>query len=259
MDITPQLDSNCDSEKPSTSTMSHDTSSVRSGDEGPRPPPEALRYPRKSLPFLPRTTQYERHPLLQTKSSTGLSEFEMLILEKDLLQRRKSESRGCSDNRSSLKLVPRGAHYEPHPLLVKSESGVCELELYLQEMATEVAARKAPRSGEGAAQLASCVDNCKHPCHSASRNAETTNPESKPEVNQLTSADQDVKSVQQKRVRFQRQKSEILEDRPCNANSAASTSSVKAVLDTETVITDNKRKEFRRKPVVEGRKSCCIS
>jgi hypothetical protein len=121
----------------------------------------ALRQPRKSLPFLPRTSQYERHPLLQTRSSaTGLSEFELLMLEKDLLVRRKSvetkanqhetaETAAASKARPAL--VPRVAQYEPHPLFVRSaDSGVSELEACLSEI-NETKERKASMSASAAA------------------------------------------------------------------------------------------------------------
>jgi len=105
---------------------------------------EALRRPRKSLPFLPRTTQYERHPLLQMRSTaTGLSEFELLMLERDADERpRRMSVEASSTSQSSGRgaggrpaLVPRIAQREVHPLFVRSaDSGVCELEEYLKEI-----------------------------------------------------------------------------------------------------------------------------
>lgn len=53
--------------------------SKESGEErgGDRPSAQALRLPRKSLPLIPRMTQYERHPLLQAQH--GVSELEALL------------------------------------------------------------------------------------------------------------------------------------------------------------------------------------
>lgn len=129
---------------------------------------ESLKHPRKSLPLLPRMSQYERHPLLQVRPGTGLSEFELFLLEKDLFKKRcsvddhqhssdpaaesgassaasshcQSSTRGSIVREEERKLIPRSAHYEPHPLLRKSVSGVCELELYLMEKNEEVTRRQ---------------------------------------------------------------------------------------------------------------------
>lgn len=145
--------------------------------------PESLKYPRKSLPLLPRMNQYERHSLLQVRPGTGLSEFELFLLEKDLFKKKRcsvddqhsSDSNAAADadatggaaepgggasctssqcaassipTRGTVRveeerrLIPRSAHYEPHPLLRKSLSGVCELELYLMEKEEEVTRRQ---------------------------------------------------------------------------------------------------------------------
>jgi len=104
---------------------------------------DPLRRPRKSLPFLPRTTQYERHPLLQMRSTaTGLSEFELLMLERDADERpRRMSVEASSSSPSSGRvggrpaLVPRSAHSETHPLFIRSaDSGISELEEYLKEI-----------------------------------------------------------------------------------------------------------------------------
>lgn len=112
---------------------------------------QSLKNPRKSLPLLPRISQYERHPLLQVRPGSGLSEFELFLLEKELFKRKTSVDDQWSQvestdhvghtSQSSVReqrLIPRSAHYEPHPLLRKSVSGVCELELYLFEKEKEV-------------------------------------------------------------------------------------------------------------------------
>lgn len=139
-------------------------STSKGGGGGPSALSESLKYPRKSLPLLPRISQYQRHPLLQVRSGTGLSEFEMLVLEKELFKKRcsvddhhssdsaaepdASASHSTSSSTRGIvhveerKLIPRSAHYEPHPLLRKSVSGVCELELYLMEKNEEVARRQ---------------------------------------------------------------------------------------------------------------------
>lgn len=130
-----------DQQKPSTSS---DAGFRRRQLDGPgsSSASEALRQPRKSLPFLPRTTQYERHPLLQMRSTaTGLSEFELLMLERDADERPRRMSVEPSPSSSSARvggrpaLVPRTAQREIHPLFVRSaDSGICELEEYLKEI-----------------------------------------------------------------------------------------------------------------------------
>ena len=122
----------------------------------------ALRRPRKSLPFIPRTTQYERHPLLQMRSTaTGLSEFELLMLERDAADERPRRmsvetssmapsSGGVGGSRPPL--VPRTAQRETHPLFVRSaDSGVSELEEYLSEISQMTPpARKSSKAGAAA-------------------------------------------------------------------------------------------------------------
>jgi len=131
-----------DEQGPSTST---DTGLQRPQLDGPESSSasDPLRRPRKSLPFLPRTTQYERHPLLQMRSTaTGLSEFELLMLERDADERpRRMSVETSSTSQSSGRvggrpaLVPRSAHRETHPLFVRSaDSGISELEEYLKEI-----------------------------------------------------------------------------------------------------------------------------
>lgn len=130
---------------------------------------EALRRPRKSLPFLPRTTQYERHPLLQMRSTaTGLSEFELLMLERDADERPRRmsvETSATSSQPSSGRiggrppLVPRTAQRETHPLFVRSaDSGISELEEYLKEISEMTPpARKTSAVGSASAQGRSSV------------------------------------------------------------------------------------------------------
>lgn len=127
------------------------------GADGTKGPTLTLKNPRKSLPLLPRIDQYERHPLLQAKSRTGITEFEMLMIEKELLKRRKSmeerrspvsSSSSASSSSTSASaagrrrvggslrqqtLVPRSAQYEPHPLLKRTADGCYELERILRE------------------------------------------------------------------------------------------------------------------------------
>jgi len=179
----------CDDRDMSSTSRQQRRSSDERVDESGIPSEESLRRPRKSLPFLPRTSQYERHPLLQTRSTaSGLSEFELLMLEKDALVRRKSvnessrhnqklpidtecPSAGESssvgrDTRQPIRppLVPRGAQCESHPLFVRSESGVCELETYLSEIAmsanmTSSTAVKDVGSGNGNSFSSSVVQS----------------------------------------------------------------------------------------------------
>lgn len=114
------------------------------------------------LTLLPRIDQYERHPLLQKRTKTGITEFEMLMIERELIKRRQSmESNRASPSSTSSSaaaasatnrrrtggslrqqpttttpttaLIPRSAIYERHPLLKKSADGVFELERILQE------------------------------------------------------------------------------------------------------------------------------
>ena len=107
--------------------------------KGPRP-----------IPILPRTSQYEKHPLLQERSASGLSELEEFLLERDTPTSKtfpprepQEEGRRVSDpNRApqppKLKLQPRGAQFERHPLLVKTSSGKSELEQLLLEKEKEL-------------------------------------------------------------------------------------------------------------------------
>ena len=92
---------------------------------------------RPSLPIEPRTTQYQKHALLQERSDTGVLEFELLLAERfedEQRARRDSlNSRKCSLDSSRLKLMPRTNQYEPHPLLRKTNSGMSEIEEVLQE------------------------------------------------------------------------------------------------------------------------------
>jgi len=127
--------------------------------------------PRNSLPFLPRTSQYERHPLLQMRSTaTGLSEFELLMLERDADERptprrmsvetsSASPSSASGSKRSGARpaLVPRTTQREVHPLFVRSaDSGISELEEYLKEISQMTPpARKGSAVGTGRASVSS--------------------------------------------------------------------------------------------------------
>ncbi|ELT90455.1 hypothetical protein CAPTEDRAFT_222719 [Capitella teleta] len=85
---------------------------------------------RQRLALLPRTTQYEKHPLLQERSGdAGLSELEIFLHEKE---------QDIAEHRATSALVPRGAHYEASGLLAKKSSGLTELEQYLQEKEAEM-------------------------------------------------------------------------------------------------------------------------
>ena len=131
-----------DQQKPSTSSDAGFRRRQLDGPGSSSTTSEALRQPRKSLPFLPRTSQYERHPLLQMRSTaTGLSEFELLMLERDADERPRRMSVEASSSSSSARvggrpaLVPRTAQREIHPLFVRSaDSGISELEEYLKEI-----------------------------------------------------------------------------------------------------------------------------
>ena len=96
---------------------------------------------RPSLPIEPRTTQYQKHALLQERSDTGVLEFELLLAERfedEQMPRRESlGSRKCSLDSSRMKLMPRTNQYEPHPLLRKTNSGMSEIEEVLQEKEQE--------------------------------------------------------------------------------------------------------------------------
>ena len=105
---------------------------------------------RQRLKFLPRTSQYEKNPLLQIRSDSGMSEFELLLLERDT---RHSESVETKLRTFSLdesgrththqrpgprRLEPRGAHMEKNALFEKNASGLYELEQYLLEKEQEL-------------------------------------------------------------------------------------------------------------------------
>jgi len=89
----------------------------------------------------PRTRQYQKHELLQDRSpESGLSEVEAFLLEKQRLMElakcpeNADNKDNNDDNDDKDKLVPREAHYVPHPILqVKTETGLTELELYLKQ------------------------------------------------------------------------------------------------------------------------------
>ncbi len=124
---------------------------------------EDLQRPR----ILPRTSQYEKHPLLQERTKSGMSELELFLQEKEktlkskrekLLKkhkslsidnerleakkhdksRRKSVESGGNSCATRSKLLPRSTQYEIHPLLERTESGICELEIYLKEKEQEM-------------------------------------------------------------------------------------------------------------------------
>ena len=116
----------------------------------------------RELKILPRTTQYERHPLLQVRTESGVSAIEALLMEheenmrkSDRLKKHKSLSieddklhqkrhnfeanrrKSVETYSAQNKIVPRTAQYECHPLLEKTESGLSELEQYLKEKEEE--------------------------------------------------------------------------------------------------------------------------
>ena len=89
---------------------------------------------RQRLALLPRTSQYEKHALLQERSGdAGLSELEIFLLEKE-----QSVPEEHQKAATASALVPRGAHYETNALLTKKNSGLTELEQYLQEKEAEL-------------------------------------------------------------------------------------------------------------------------
>jgi len=148
---------------------------------------DPLRRPRKSLPFLPRTTQYERHPLLQMRSAaTGLSEFELLMLERDADERPRRMSVETSTSPSTRgklagagrpALVPRSAHSETHPLFVRSaDSGISELEEYLKEISqlTPPPARKSSTSVQGRSSMSAATARPTTSSPSSSDDSKTT-------------------------------------------------------------------------------------
>ena len=79
-----------------------------------------------SLAIMPRTEQYQKHPLLQNRSDSGMSEIELFLKEKSGFVKRDPEP-------PRMRLEPRGAQIERHALLVKTSSGMSELEQYLLE------------------------------------------------------------------------------------------------------------------------------
>ncbi|KAK2164950.1 hypothetical protein LSH36_57g06009 [Paralvinella palmiformis] len=104
---------------------------------------------RQRLKFLPRTNQYEKHPLLQIRSESGLSEFEMMMLERDTrhsaapsaenpLRTYSLDESGQNKSTTMQRLIPRGAHIERNALFEKTASGLSELEQYLLEKEQEL-------------------------------------------------------------------------------------------------------------------------
>ena len=96
---------------------------------------------RPGLPIEPRTTQYQKHALLQERSGTGVLEFELLLAERfedeEASPPDSVNNRKCSLDSSRMKLLPRTNQYEPHPLLQKRNSGMSEIEEVLQEKEQE--------------------------------------------------------------------------------------------------------------------------
>ena len=95
---------------------------------------------RNRLTILPRTTQYEKHALLQNRQDSGMSELEEFFMEKEQQQQtcppREEGERGSKPT-GRLQLQPRGAQCEKSALLVKNKSGLSELEIYLLEKDAE--------------------------------------------------------------------------------------------------------------------------
>ena len=129
------------------------------------------------LTILPRTSQYEKHALMQTRQDSGMSELEEFLQEKEhelmtrddnmsmascrqqLRANTLDDGKMCADGGAASRrqqLQPRGAQCEKSPLLVKNESGLSELEIYLLEkdaeaskkssLKTRSASCEAPRS-----------------------------------------------------------------------------------------------------------------
>ena len=182
----PPKDSLLDTPPPHSTATPEDANSVPSTTTTPvrsplaedNPPPAPTQPGPLRQKILPRTSQYEKHPLLQERSETGLSELEIFLKEKEdvvktkqerMLKKHKSLSieehklrneldtdrhrRKSADSGggSKMKLLPRNAQYERHPLLEKTESGLSELEQYLMEMDQEAVRRKSLKDEQAAA------------------------------------------------------------------------------------------------------------
>ena len=91
------------------------------------------------LTILPRTSQYERHALLQDRTGSGLSEIQNFLLEKEEGIQLKKPASGSASNAPTVrpKLEPRAPQIESHALLERTSMGMCELELYLLELHRE--------------------------------------------------------------------------------------------------------------------------
>ena len=115
------------------------------------------------LTIQPRTSQYEKHALMQTRQDSGMSELEEFLHEKEeQLQGRDNNRLSADVNTASRRqqprantlddgklcggggtasrrqqLQPRGAQCEKSALLVKNESGLSDLEIYLLEKDAE--------------------------------------------------------------------------------------------------------------------------
>ncbi|KAK2185915.1 hypothetical protein NP493_217g03025 [Ridgeia piscesae] len=95
---------------------------------------------RNRLTILPRTTQYEKHALLQNRQDSGMSELEEFFMEKEQQQQTgtpREEGERVSKTTGRLQLQPRGAQCEKSALLIKNKSGLSELEIYLLEKDAE--------------------------------------------------------------------------------------------------------------------------
>ena len=126
-----------------------------------------LMHKRRSLPFVPRTSQYEKHSLLQEKTESGHNEIELFLMEKENNCAAAAEKRAyfrkgyslqedvllgttnaaaaespCLPPLPAQKLVPRGATFERHHLLKKTASGLSELEMLLLDKEREFEERR---------------------------------------------------------------------------------------------------------------------
>ena len=124
-----------------------------------------LMHKRRSLPFVPRTSQYEKHSLLQEKTESGHNQIELFLMEKEQTLSAASDKRthfrkgyslqgdtllGSTNavvlprppDQTTQKLVPRGATFERHQLLKKTASGLSELEMLLIDKEREYEKRR---------------------------------------------------------------------------------------------------------------------
>ena len=88
----------------------------------------------QSVRMEPRQTQYQKNALLQERNASGMSDLDMLLMDKDSGSSKDPQPGPSGLQRSRSKIQPRRSQYEAHPLLqTKNATGMTEIEILLNE------------------------------------------------------------------------------------------------------------------------------